>query len=324
MTGEVDDDNVTVPVTLSSNPDDAENIIINGTQGAEGVALNLDDDRAVTVNGLITIRDRSSMADDAETYDLNQAVGVKITTPFTGTNISFETGLNIDISEILGPQNNDSDNDGIIEGSSSIGTAQRVGLWVDEAITGSLIGKGGFIRIDGNNARGVQVDDDIFENFDFSTAVHDGQLGGIAGDDAVGVEINANIVGYYRQRGDIDVRGEGSVGVQVDADATVGNGMMLDAGVNATGYSLIVAGSGGGPSHGRDESDLEAAEVNANNNERRRGSAAVDIAGNLPGGLIIGGKANQVLTGLEALTLNNITIGLTDEEGNRVDISPDG
>lgn len=324
VTGEVDDADITVPVSLSSNPEDAENIIINGTQGSEGVALNLDDDRAVTVNGLIIIRDRSSMADDAETYDLNQAVGVKITTPFTGTNLSFETGFNIDISEILGPQNNDADNDGIIEGSPSIGTAQRIGLWVDEAITGSLIGKGGFIRIDGNNARGVQVDDPISENFDFSTAVHDGQFGGISGDDAVGVEINANIDGYYRQRGDIDVRGEGSVGIKVDASATVGNGMMLDAGVNATGYSLIVAGSGGGPDHGRDESDLEAAEVNANSNERRRGSAAVDIAGNLPGGLIIGGKVNQVLTSAEASTLNNITIGLTDDEGNRVDISPDG
>ena len=66
---------------------------------------------------------------------------------------------------------------------------------------------------------------------------------GILGDNSVGVDINANIGGYYRQRGDIDVRGEGSVGI--DIDANIGGALLVETGVNATGYSLIVAGSGG-------------------------------------------------------------------------------
>ena len=116
VTGEEADADVTAPVVLTANPPDAESIVINGTQGAEGAALILDDDRAVEINGSITIRYRESNADDAAIYALNEAVGVKISTPFAGSNLSLKSGLVINISEVLGPQDNDDDNDGIIEG----------------------------------------------------------------------------------------------------------------------------------------------------------------------------------------------------------------
>ena len=130
--------------------------------------------------------------------------------------------------------------DGIIEGSPAIGSFQRIGLWISatgdasSVFAGSVIGEpAGAIRVDGNNARGVQIDHALTGNFDFSTGVFNGSIGGILGDNSVGVEINENIGGYYRQRGRIDVRGENVVGIDIN-DAIDGS-LMIEAGVNATG-----------------------------------------------------------------------------------------
>jgi uncharacterized protein with beta-barrel porin domain len=304
VTGEEADADVTAPVVLTANPPDAESIVINGTQGAEGAALILDDDRVVEINGSITIRDRESNADDAAIYALNEAVGVKISTPFAGSNLSLKSGLVINISEVLGPQDNDDDNDGIIKGSPAIGTAQRIGLWVDAAITGSLIGEGGFIRIDGNNARGVQIDDAISLNLDLSTAIDNPGIGGILGDNAIGVDIKSTIGGYYRQRGNIDMRGENVVGINIGAD--IAGSLIIDTGVNATGYSTIPGGTPGGPQRGGadytnddfDEfSDLQRA---ANPQERRKSRAAVEITANVGQGVIINGPVNGAFTQAEA------------------------
>ena len=311
VTGEEADADVTAPVELTANPPDAESIVINGTQGAEGVALILDDDRAVEINGTITIRDRESTADDAATYTLGDAVGVKISTPFSGSNLSLKSGLEINISEVLGPQDNDDDNDGIIEGSPAIDTANRIGLWVDAAVTGSLIGEGGFIRIDGNNARGVQIDDAISLNLDLSTALANGSLGGILGDNAIGVDINSTIGGYYRQRGDIDVRGASSVGIDIDADIT--GSLMIEALVNATGYSGAPS-----PRRGVDESGLTLEQQTANENERRRSGSAVNIGADIDGGVIIGGSvhANPLYLSEEE---NNALSAISDARGDETD-----
>ncbi|MDB2405886.1 autotransporter outer membrane beta-barrel domain-containing protein [Alphaproteobacteria bacterium] len=304
VTGEEADADVAAPVVLTASPPDAESIVINGTQGAEGAALILDDDRAVEIKGAITIRDRESNADDAATYTLNEAVGAKISTPFTGSNLSLKSGLAINISEVLGPQDNDDDNDGIIEGSPAIGVAQRIGLWVDSGITGSLIGEGGFIRIDGNNARGVQIDDAISFNLDLSTAIDNPGIGGILGDNAIAVDINSTIGGYYRQRGNIDVRGENVVGIDIGADIT--GSLMIETGVNATGYSTIPSGTPGGPQRGGTDyidddfdefSDLQRA---ANPQERRQSRAALQITANVGQGVIINGPVNRTVTDAEA------------------------
>ncbi|MCH1568423.1 MAG: hypothetical protein L7U47_03335, partial [Alphaproteobacteria bacterium] len=296
---------------MTSNPDDAESIFIDGTQGAEGAALILDDDRAVTIDGLIVVRDRSSNEVDADIFSLDQAVGIKIDTDFTGSNLSLERGLNIDISEILGPQDNDADEDGIIEGSQAMGTAQRIGLWVDADITGSLIGEGGFIRVDGNNARGVQIDNLISGNFDFSTAIdriiRGTKVGGILGDNAIGVDINGSIIGYYRQRGDIDVRGEGSVGIDIGAAIT--GALLIESQINATGYSGAPS-----PQRGVDESGLTAAQQTANQNERRRGGAAVSIGAAVGGGVIIGGFINRLVSEDERDAVDAINARRSDED----------
>ncbi len=323
ITGDSDDANPTATVQTGATPApaDAENIIINGSPGIDDAAVLIDSDTTVTIDGSISIRDRSSSDDDATTYTLENAIGIKLDNELTGANtIRLKSDAVISIEEVLGPDT-DEDEDGILEGASALGTFQRIGLWINETIEADLIGEGGFIRIDGNNARGVQIDSALEGDFDFSTAVHNGDKGGILGDDAVGVSINANIDGYYRQRGAIDVRGEDSVGIKINSGVTVDDGTMIDAHINATGYSLIVSGTDGGPDHGRDETDLDDDEVAANRNERRRGGAAVDIAGNLSGGLIIGGKVNRVLTRAESDELADIIEAGKDENGDRIDIT---
>ncbi len=317
-------------------------ITIDGTpQSNEEAAILIDSSgQDIVIDGDIIIRDRND--DGPTTTALENAIGIKLKSDLpSGITLRINSQTNIIIDEVRGPDydgdddglpdNNDSDEDGIIEGSSALGTDThtRIGLWVDGSTTNpsnenieNIISElGSTIRIDGNGARGAFIDRELDGNFDFSTAVHNGSLGGILGDDAVGVLVNEDIDGYYRQRGAIDVRGEDSVGIEIDSDATIGGGMMIDAHINATGYSLIVSGTNGGPSHGRDETDLDADEAAANTNERRRGGAAVDIAGDLSGGLIIGGKANRILTRAESDELAEIVEDARDDDGDRIDIS---
>lgn len=334
-TDDTDYPTYTDSVITSDDEADGDSILIEGSPtGTGNAALLIDNDTAVTLDGMIRIRDYD---DDNVNTPIIDAIGLDIDFDVTdAAGIRLKSGGDIFIIEIRGPEydgdddgfgDNDSDEDGIGEGSPALaGNHTRIGLRLQSghSLTGPLIGESGSqIDIEGNAAAigdvaGVKIDGDLINNLDLSTLI------GVRGDKGRGVDINGTIGGYYRQRGAVDVRGEDSVGIEVDGAATIADGMMIDAGVNATGYSLIVAGTDGGPDHGRDESELEADEVTANNNERRRGGAAVDIAGDLTGGLIIGGKVNRVLTPAETTALNNIASASTDDENERVDISPDG
>ena len=312
-------------------------IVIDGTpQNNDDAAILVDSaGQNIIINGDITVRDRNA---DDNAVTLTDAIGVKVTADLPST-ITLRIGsqANIRIDEVRGPNydgdNNglpddndvDRDGDGIIENSPALaGTNTRIGLWLDGATNPSnnnvenIIGElGSTIIIDGNGARGAQIDRALTGNFDFSTAIHNGQYGGILGDNAVGVEINADIGGYYRQRGNIDVRGENSIGIEIDSSATINGGMMIDANVNATGYSTYFSA----PVHGRDESEEDAENPGVNANERRRGGAAVDIAGDLDGGLIIGGRVNRIGTQAEQDALGVIDDTRRDDNNDLVDIS---
>ena len=316
-------------------------IVIDGSpQGNQDAAVLINSTgQNVVIKGDITIRDKDDDG-EASTVALTDAVGVKISVDLpSSAGLRLGDGMNIIIDE-SGPAgidtdedgfaDNDRDEDGILEGSQALdGVHTRIGLWIagtsdaSSVMAGPIIGEeGSFIRIDGNGARGVVVDHVIDNDFDLSTAIHNGSVGGILGDDAIGVDINENITGYYRQRGDVDVRGEDSIGI--DIGANINDGVMIDAQINATGYSTFSSTSDGAPDHGRDESDLDATAAARNAGERRRGGAAVNITGNVTGGLIIGGKANRAVTPAEEAELADINDAATDDDGDRVDISPDG
>ena len=279
VTGSTDNVAVTDTIIVSDPLDDdgntisaAQSIIIGGTPSDNDTALRIDGDVDVSIDGRITIRDRSGVADDADTYTLTNAVGVKVDAALTGSDglsLRLKDGAQINIFEMRGPSydadgdgfaDNDLDEDRISEGSHAFaGVNRRIGLWINNTINDALIGEAGSrisVYGNGNNSDnivagvlvGAALGAELSSNLDLSTAIS------MFGDGARGVDIDGTIEGYYRQRGDIDVRGEAGVGI--DIGAAINGALMIDGMVNATGYSTIFSSAPGGPQHGRDESDL--------------------------------------------------------------------
>ena len=332
VTGETGDVVVTDTIVTSApqNDDDeaiseAQSILIDGTPtGTGNAALLIDDDTAdVTIDGTITIRSHQDNGDEATT-PLTAAIGVKITGNRNTRSIRLKSGARIYIIEGLslldrrGPDydadgdgfaDNDSDEDGIGEGSQALaGNNWRVGFWKVGEVSSDIIGEAGSaIVVYGNgvgnqHAAGVVISDLTLDgNLDLSTSIS------MFGDETRGVDILSRITGYYRQRGPIDVRGEAGVGI--DVGAAISGSLMIEAGVNATGYSTAPT-----PRIGIDESDLTAEQQVANQNERRRGGAAVNIGADVNGGVIIGGRINRVLTEAEDTALDNITAARADDD----------
>ena len=316
---------------ITSNDDaDGDSILIEGSPtGSGNAALLIDDDTAVTLDGMIRIRDYD---DDNVNTPITDAIGLAIDFDVTdAAGIRLKSGGDIFIIEIRGPEydgdddgfaDNDSDEDFISEGSQALaGNHTRIGLRLqtDHTLTGPLIGESGSqIDIEGNAANigdvvGVKIDGDLINNLDLST------LTGVRGDNGRGVDINGTIGGYYRQRGDIDVRGENSVAIDIGADIT--SSLMIEGLANATGYSTAPT-----PGRGIDESDLTAEQQTANQNERRRGGSAVNIDANVNDGLIIGGVINRVFSKDERDEINTINERRTDSDNdndNVVDLKTD-
>ena len=306
LTGDSDDVVVTDTIVTSApqNDDDeaiteAQSILIEGSPtGTGNAALLVDDDTAVTLDGMIRIRDY----EDSVNSPITDAIGLDIANDVTdAAGIRLKSGGDIFIIEIRGPEydaddddfaDNDSDEDGIGEGSQALaGDNTRIGLRLQagNTLTGPLIGEtDSLINIEGNAANigdvaGVRIDGTLSSNLDLSTFID------VRGDNGRGVDINGAITGYYRQRGTIDVRGENSVGI--DVGSTITGTLMIESLVNATGYSTAPT-----PTRGADESDLTADEQTANAEERRRSGSAVDISADITGGMIIGGVMNSRLT----------------------------
>ena len=334
----------TSTTTGELNTDDAHELAstatieIDGTpQSNSGAAVLVNSNgQDVLINGVITIRDRDDDGDPTA-ISLGDAYGVRVTPNLpSGITLRLGTSTNIIINEVRGPDydgdddgtlpdNNDSDEDGIIEGSPALSSSDghtRIGLWIEGAITEDVIGEGGSIRVDGNNARGVQIDGALTGNFDFSTALN-ATNGGILGDNAIGVDINNTIGGYYRQRGDIDVRGEGGVGI--DIDGAISGALMIEGLVNATGYSTIPNGTTGGPTHGGEDRDdtneFDATRRAANPNERRRGGSAVDIGADITQGVLINGTQNTVVTKAENDSLTTIRDRRSDDDNDNDNVT---
>ena len=323
-----DDAPITSPVDTSTTTDDLNEdtppahelasdgkIVIGGTpqNNSDAAVLINSTGQNVIINGDITIRDRDDDGDPTS-ISLGDAYGVRVTSDLPGgITLRLGTGTTIVIDEVQGPDYdgdddgtlpdaNDDDEDGILEGSPALSSSPgpaRIGLWLEGTMAEDVIGEGGSIRVDGNGARGVQIDGALSGNFDFSTAIDNPGIGGILGDNAIGVDIKGAIGGYYRQRGNVDVRGEGSVGIDIGAPIT--GSFMIESSVNATGYSTAPT-----PQRGIDESGLTSAQQTANAQERRGGGSAVNVDGDIAGGIIVGGAVNRFITDDEQEDINAI------------------
>lgn len=329
LSGEEDASEYTDTVKTGDTPAAGESIIVNGTPtdaSNAGVLINSDTD--VTVDGAITLRDRAGTGDDDATYTLTDAIGIKVdVAQGAGSQLRLENNGVITIDEVRGTEYDgdndgfsdlDTDEDGILEGSPALsGVNQRIGLWVNATIAEALIGeRGSSITIEGNGdngsniVAGVLIGAGLGDNLDLSTDIS------MFGDYARGVDIDDTIAGNYRQRGDIDVRGEGGVGI--DINGAISGSLMIEALVNATGFSTAPS-----PQRGVDESALTADQQTANNNERRRGGSAVNVAANVAGGILINGTLNTIVTPDESTSLAAITAGRTNADGELVNVVGD-
>ena len=327
LSGVETDGEVTASAATSGSDSDIGSITIGGTPGNQDAALRIDTDENVTIDGVITVRDRSSVNDDATIYDLDNGIGIKLDTALTGTNtLSLEDGAQIGIVELLGPTvdgdgdgfyDNDADEDFITEGSHAFdGNNTRIAVWIDNTIAAALIGEAdSLIVVEGNAASrgdvaGVRIDAALGDNLDLSTAMN------IFGDNALGVQINDTIAGTYRQRGDIDVRGEG--GTAIDINAGISGALLIEGLVNATGYSTIPQGTIGSPQHGgedtADTNEFDATRQAANPQERRRSGSSLDIGAAIAQGVIVNGQVNTALSRDENDSLQAIRDARTDDD----------
>jgi hypothetical protein len=328
-TDETDFPTYTTTVATSDGEPDGDSILIDGSPPTDNAGLLIDSENVdVIIDGPITIRSHQDNG-DASATPLTAATGVKITA--SDSSVRFKSGARIYIIEgisltdssadLRGPNydadgdgfaDNDSDEDGISEGSHALpGNNWRVGFWKVGEVSANIISEdGSSIVVYGNgvgtqHAAGVVISDTQLDGYlDLSTRIT------MFGDETRGVDILSSITGYYRQRGAIDVRGEGAIGIDIGASIT--GSLMIESLVNATGYSTYSST----PVHGRDESELEPAEVTANTNERRRGGAAVNIKADVNGGLIVGGRVNRVLTDSESTSLSDIGDARDDDDND--------
>jgi hypothetical protein len=327
LSGEEDASEYTDTVKTGDTPAAGESIIVNGTPtdaSNAGVLINSDTD--VTVDGAITLRDRAGTGDDDATYTLTDGIGIKVdVAQGAGSQLRLENNAVITIDEVRGTEYDgdddgfadlDTDEDGILEGSPALsGVNQRIGIWVNATIAEALIGESGSsITIEGNGdngsniVAGVLIGDELQSNLDLSTDIS------MFGDYARGVDIDDTVAGNYRQRGDIDVRGEGGVGI--DINGAISGSLMIEALVNATGFSTAPT-----PQRGVDESALTAAQQTANANERRLGGSAVNVAANVAGGILINGTLNSIVTPTESTGLADITTARTNDDGELQDVT---
>ncbi|MDB2523019.1 autotransporter outer membrane beta-barrel domain-containing protein [Alphaproteobacteria bacterium] len=323
-TDETDFPTYTTTVATSDDEPDGDGILIDGSPPDDNAGLLIDSENVVIIDGPITIRSRQDNG-DASATPLTAATGVKITA--NNSSVRFKSGARIYIIEgisltdssadLRGPSydadgdgfaDNDSDQDGISEGSHALpGNNWRVGFWKVGEVSADIIGEAGSsIVVYGNgvgtqHAAGVVISDTLLDGYlDLSTRIT------MFGDETRGVDILSSITGYYRQRGDVDVRGENGIGI--DIGAAISGALMIEGGVNATGYSTAPT-----PLRGVDESGLTAEQRTANDNERRRGASAVNIAGDINGGVIIGGLVNRFRSDAETTASTAILDARNDE-----------
>ena len=302
---------ITTDTTAPVATDPAENsvsnegtITIDGTPSANNNAAILIDATGenLSFDGTITIRDQDG---DGEDVTLDDAYGIRLkrltgTGNFT-TDILLQENARIFIDEI-DIVDTDSDNDGIVETPTAQTIATRIGLSIENALTGNLIGeRGSAIAIDGNgdtshNVRGVSLEAVLTGDLELGTNIS------VIGDASVGVyiedrntidnTIGNRISGLYRQRGGVSVNGAGASAIIIKG--AIGKSFQLEAAVTARGVAHTQSDAG------VEESLLDLAA------EKSQSGTAVKISANIDEGVLINGAVNRLVTDDERKALTAI------------------
>ena len=311
---------ITTDTTAPVATDPAENSVSNeGTITIDGTPPSTNSNAAILIDGTgedlsfdgtITIRDQDG---DGEDVTLDDAYGIRLdgTGNFT-TDILLQENARIFIDEI-DIVDTDSDDDDIVETPTAQTIATRIGLSIENALTGNLIGeRGSAIAIDGNgdttshNVRGVSLAATLTGDLELGTLIS------IVGDESVGVYIGNTISGLYRQRGGVSVTGENASAIIIKG--AISKSFQLEAAVTARGVAHTQSDAG------VEESELDLAA------EKSQSGTAVKITANIGEGVLINGAVNRLVTDdeREALTaIREKRSNGTEADADDKDVSAD-
>ena len=303
--------------------DEAENsvsnegaITIDGTPSGNSAAAILIDGSGedLTLDGIITIRDQDG---DGEDVVLQNAYGIRLTgTGNFTTDILLQENARIFIDEIA-IVDTDSDGDTIIETPTAQGTATRIGLSIENALTGDVRGAlGSAIAIDGNgdannNVRGVSLAATLTGDLELGTLIS------TIGDSSVGVYIGDSISGLYRQRGAVSVNGAGASAIVIDG--AISQSFQLAATVTARG--VVHSASNAGvvdPNLENPDADPRLPYVDLAT-EKSQSGTAVKITANIGEGVLINGAVNRLVTDDESAALAAIREKRANDEAVAAD-----
>ena len=221
--------------------------------------------RPTASGGAVIVNSNNAVTNEATigTNNVSNSTGILVNAGVTTTINNAASGT-ISIIEDYRPA--DSDNDGDLDGVTAQGT-NRYGIRVlgdGPAVTGNVT-NAGTITIRGNNSAGISI-----ENTLNGRLVNNGTIT-VVGDNSVGIRAN-DLNGNTRIAGTVSATGANAVGAQLLGDVT--GTLEIQGAISSTGYRYTTRPSTTAAVNGLEPDDL------------LQGGPAVDIQGNVTGGII--------------------------------------
>lgn len=249
----------TTPIATSnpggSGPDDIR--ITNGgaINVTSGVAVGIDASKNLSIESGGAV---------GMTAAADGSTGVLVNPGLTSTlTINGSIGVSDSIDDYP-----DTDNDGDQDGPWATGT-DRYGVRyaAGAAVTGDLIvGSAGVISVDGNNSYGVSIESGLNGKFQSQGTIR------VFGDNSIAVRTLGAVTGDVMLLGSISARGANASAASIGGD--VGGRLTIQSEIVATGYRYTSLGN-----------DTFEGKLDAE--DKLQGGAAVIIAGNVAGGVVI-------------------------------------
>jgi hypothetical protein len=238
------------------------------------------DDVTITTEGIITLSTSGAIVtlDSANTVvnngslisnNVSDSIGVLVLGGQTG---GLTNAGAISLTEDYAAATTDD----IVHGAFAEGS-NRYGIYVQgtSAFTGDIASSGS-ITIEGNDSYGIYLQAPLV-----GTLNHAGTIS-VTGDNSYGIRVSGGVSGDVLQTGTVSVTGENSVGLAIDSN--VGGKVSLEGTVSATGYRY--------PSGSSVSTTL--AQIVAYSDNLLQGGPAVQIAGDVVGGVMLTGADSTV------------------------------
>ncbi|WP_106638923.1 autotransporter outer membrane beta-barrel domain-containing protein [Allosphingosinicella vermicomposti] len=222
--------------------------------------------RPTVSGGAVIVDSNNAVTNEATigTNNVNDSTGILVTSGVTATTINNAAGATISIIEDY--TGTDSDKDGDLDGGFAQGTG-RYGIRVlggGAPLTGNITNSG-TITIEGNASAGISI-----ENTLNGRLINNGTIN-VTGNDSVGIRAN-DLNGNTRIAGAITVKGANAVGAQMLGDIT--GTLEIQGAISSSGYRSNSRPTTTAALNALDADDL------------LQGGPAVDIRGNVSGGII--------------------------------------